>query len=212
MLRQAVNTVTLIALVNLTFAGCSKVVNIKLDEVAVDTPKRITGVVTKSGEDVTFDDKGGKYEPVHRLINGTDVHGVPFIGSLKELDSVRVIVRAEDSLSPFSISARHLPEYLRPLKADEIVNVRTLGGTTHRFWDGGRVNLLNRQILGLSITRSSLMIPFDSVAYVGVKRPDVLKSSLLTVGLVTVITVLIVVSDVSLLGTWDCDDCQRWQN
>ena len=212
MFRKSITLAILVAMNNLMFAGCSKVVNMRLDEVAVDTPKRITVVVTKTGEKVTFDDKGGKYEPVHRSINGTDVHGVPFIGSLKELDSVRLVDRAKDSQPPFSISARHLPEYLRPSKADEIVNVRTLSGTTHRFWDGGRVNPLNRQILGLSVTRSSLMIPFDSVAYVGVKRPDVLKSSLLTVGLVTVITVLIVVSDVSLLGNWVCDDCQRWRN
>ena len=212
MRTQITAPITLVTFINLLLAGCSKVVNIKLDEVAVDTPKRITGVVSKSGEELTFDEKGGKYDPGQRRITGADVDGERLIRSLKDLDTVRVVELREGSLSPFSISAQHLHEYLRPSKTDEIVNVRTLSGTTHRFWFGGRVNPLNRQILGLSMTRSSLMIPFDSVAYVGVKRPDELKTSLLIVGSLAVIAVLIVLSDVSFLPTWDCDDGQRWQN
>jgi hypothetical protein len=45
MTRRIVAAVTLTALVNLMIGGCSKVVNLKLDEVAVKRPNRIANAL-----------------------------------------------------------------------------------------------------------------------------------------------------------------------
>ena len=190
MVRQTIAILTMTAIVNLTFVGCSTVVNMRLDEVAVDTPKRITGVVSKSGEELTFDEKGGKYDPGQRRITGADADGERLIRSLKNLDIVRVVELREDSLSPLTVGARNFHDYIRPGKVDEIMSVETKNGITHKFWNFGRMDQLNRIIIGPSGTSTSLIIPFDSVAYVGVRRPDGPKTLLLVAGCLAVLTAL----------------------
>lgn len=191
MKTQITALITLVTFINLLFAGCSKVVNIKLDEVAVDTPRRITGVVTKSGEEVTFDKKGGKYDPGQRRITGADADGERLVKSLKELNSVRVVDPTEDGLSPVSVGARYFHDYIRPRKVDEIMSVKTKNGTTHKFWNFGRINPLNRTIIGPSGNSPSLIIPFDSVACVGIRKPDGPKTLLLVAGCLAVLTALL---------------------
>lgn len=183
MKTQITAFITLVTFMNLLFAGCSKVVNIKLDEVAVDTPERITGVVSKSGEEVTFDQKGGEYEPANRRITGTTTVGQHLSKSLSDLDSVRVVDPFRDDPSSISIVARNFHEFSRPEQTDKIASVETKQSAVYKFWSGGRIDPLNGVIFGLSDTRISLRIPFDSVAYVGVKRPDKVKTGLLITAL-----------------------------
>ncbi|MCX6833581.1 MAG: hypothetical protein NTW07_00355, partial [candidate division Zixibacteria bacterium] len=166
MLRRSTIYLLLIAMSNLMFAGCSKVVNLKLDEVAVDTPKRIAGVVSKSGDEVTFDKKGGEYEPANRRIIGTSRYGERVYKPLRTLDSVRLVSVIGEDQSPVTFGAASFDEYCKRPKADKIVAVVTVGLETHKFWDRCRIDTTNRMFLGPFSTRAIPNIPFDSVAYV----------------------------------------------
>jgi len=188
MKTQITALIALASFTNLLFAGCITVVKVKLDEVAVDTPKRITGAVSKTGEEVTFDKKGGEYEPAFRRITGTAEDGERFIKSLKNLDSVRVIDPAEDSLTSISIGARLFHEYIRPGKTDEIASVVTRDSATHKFWNSGQIDRRNKLILGQSDNGTTLKIPLDSVAYVGVRKQDIIKTGLCFTGCMVVLT------------------------
>jgi len=205
MKTQITAVIALVTFINLLFASCSKVVNITLNEVAVDAPKRITGVVSKSGDDVTFDKKGGRYEPTFRRITGVTADGVRVAKSLKALDSVRVVDFAEDSVAPITIVAPNFHDYMSPWQTDKLVSVVTKLGATHKFWSDGRIDTLNGVILGLSDTRISLRIPFDSVAYVGVKRPDKVRTGLLIIALtaLTIWGVSEMIGDIHLFD-FDC--------
>jgi hypothetical protein len=202
MTRKIVSVATLAALFNLNFVGCSKVVNLTLDEVAVDTPKRITAVVTKTGEKVTFDEKGGKYDRHQRRITGADVDGERLIRSLKVLDSVRVVDLTESSLPPISIVAQNFHDYMRPCHTDKLVSVVTKLGVTHKFSSGGLIDPLDRVVLGLSTTRTSMRIPFDSVDCVRVKKTDWVKTALLLTT-TTALIVVLVISSIHPSIPWD---------
>ena len=189
MTRKIIAAATLTALVNLTFAGCSKVVSLKLDEVAVDTPKRITGVVPKSGEEITFDAKGGDYDPAHRRIVGTERYGDQVLKPLSTLDSVRLVSAVGDGQSLISMDASRFYEYSKRPKTDKIVAVVTTNLKTHRFWDRCRIDPLNRLFLGPFETGRIPSIPFDSVAYVRARVPDHTATAfLVTMCVVTVAT------------------------
>lgn len=181
MLKRSTIYLLLIAMSNLMFAGCSKVVNLKLEEVAVDTPKEIIGVVSKSGEEVTFDQKGGKYEPVIRRITGTSRYGERVFKWLSTLDSVRLVSTVGDDRSPVTVGAASFEKYCKRPKADKIVAVVTVGLETHKFWDRCRIDTLNRMFLGPFQTRVIPNIPFDGVAYVKVKVPDHTASATLVI-------------------------------
>ena len=212
MKTQIITLVTVTAFFNLTLGGCSKVVNVRLDEVAVDTPKRIIGVVAKSGEEETFDTKGGTYEPSNRRITGVAANGERLVVPLNELDSVRVTEPASDSLSPFSIGARGFHEYIKPKKTNEIVSVETQQSVVYKFWSGCRIDQTNRVVTGLSKSMTVLRIPFDSVAFVGVKRTDWGKTSGFIVGYAVAFTALLLYAWSHIPLEVDRNECPGWQN
>jgi hypothetical protein len=177
MVRQTIAILTMTAIANLIVGGCSKVVNMRLDEVGVDTPKRITGVVAKSGQDVTFDQKGGEYDPSHKHIAGTTSDGRRLNKWLKDLDTVRVASSVDSAFTPNSIAAGRFHEYCRP-KVDNILSVETRQSMVHKFWSGGRIDRSRRLVEGLSISGTTLRIPFDSIAYIGVKKTDWVKTGI----------------------------------
>jgi hypothetical protein len=94
---------------------------------------------------------------------------------------------------------------MSPWQTDKLVSVATKPGATHKFWSGGRIDPLNGVIVGLSDTRISLRIPFDSVAYVGVKRPDKVRTGLLITALtaLTIWGVSEMIGDIHLFD-FDC--------
>lgn len=201
MKTQVISSLTLIALLNLTFAGCSKVVNLRLDEVAVDTPRRITGIVPKSSENVTFDNEYGKYDRRQRRITGVSTDSLRVKESLRDLDSVRVVDLGEDSAAPISIVAQNFHGYMRPYHTDKLVSVVTKLGVTHKFSSGGLIDPLDRVVLGLSTTRTSMRIPFDSVDCVRVKKTDWVKTALLLTTTAVIVVLAITSMDVSI--RWD---------
>jgi hypothetical protein len=190
MMKRMLMYMLMVAMTNLTFGGCSSVVNIPLDEVKCKRPKRIDGFVTKSGEVLTFDRNGGEYEPAFKRISGKTAEGESVIKPLMGLDSVRVIVPTGDSLSPISIGARFFNEYSRPGKTDVIVSVLTKDSIAHKFWVSAEIDPQNKMIFGLSEARTSLIIPFDSVTCVGIRKPDAVKTGLLITGCLVVLTAM----------------------
>jgi len=179
MMNQTIAVLTLTALVNLTLGGCSKVVNMRLDEVAVDTPKRIIGVVGKAGDEVTFDQKGGNYEPAERLISGTSRYGEKVLKPLRTLDSVRLASPVDKGQAPVTVEAARFHGYSKRPGLDKIVAVVTTDSVTHRFWNSCRIDTLNGMFMGPFETSAQLHLPFDSVAYVKAIVPDRTGSAIL---------------------------------
>lgn len=178
MTRRILAVITLAALFNLTLGGCSKVVKINPEEIEIDTPKRITGVVLKSGKEVTFDSTGGDYNPAHRRISGESLDGTYLVEPLSKLDIVKAVDLAEDSLSSFSLRARNLHEYLRPKQNEKIISVITKQSIEHKFWSGCRIDPVNNAVFGLTTRDSTLRIPIDSVAFFGVKKRDWVRTTI----------------------------------
>jgi hypothetical protein len=184
MLRQAVNTVTLTALVNLTFAGCTKNVALNLSETSRPSDERIIGITSKDHTEFVFDSIGGRYDPSRKTISGITVERTHLVKRIDELRDVTVINQIALNIPPIVIKANEYAERLRSDKPCRIQALATKQGKAVWFdKNGGRIDVTRSVVVGFSREGSHLEIPFEDVDYVRITKSNILGTALLTVAI-----------------------------
>jgi len=208
MIRKMIAVITLAALFNTLFAGCSKIVTVKLNETHNVSHEQIVGVTLKNGSEITFDERGGQYNPSAKTVAGVTPQGQHIEINLRDLEWLKVIDLAADAPLQMSINAKDFHGHLKQQQPKAIVAVVTKNGESHQFMFGnGRIDARERVVYGLSGHNTVIEVPFSEVSHVKIRRFDRTKTLILVAGVLTALTVAFAL-------TWEMfpeDTDQRFQ-
>lgn len=89
MTSRAIIIIVLIAFTNLLLGGCTKIVKRQFDETGNNPKRNISSVVTKQGEEVKFDDRGGTMDNERKAVTDKIDHGLPVSIALAEVELLK---------------------------------------------------------------------------------------------------------------------------
>jgi hypothetical protein len=183
MVKRTISMLTLTALVNLTFAGCTRTVTVSLYESGELRHNAITGVVLKNGEQENFNERGGQFNAGHEEISGITTHRDTAEFELDELSHVKTIARVSGLAMPCNVPSRYFPGYYKIPKPGKITYVITSDGARHVFdRRGGDINVATRTLTGSDQFDQPYSVAWDDVDLVGVKKPDKVVTGLIILG------------------------------
>lgn len=199
MLKQTIISVTLVAMINLMFAGCATYTKMSVSDVLRSNHKRIGEVTTIDGERIVFDSAGAKYLNDSKSIVGLAQDGTRAQRFTRDLDKVTLVDPTRQDTLPLVLPAAQLVPHLSQKRFDRIVSLVTKQGEQFRFNSlGATIDRPNQTISGMSanlqsarhsltqsgvtsvssshayggnpFVYSAVAVPFDSVEYVEVHR------------------------------------------
>ena len=193
MIIRTCAVVTLIAMANMLFSGCTKTITRTLQSTGEYTSLRIIGVTLLTGEEIKFGDPSGRYHQSTGLVTGLMVNGERFHRKLNELKSVTVIDLSAEEPLPAVIEADDFGKSHKTQETKKIAAVVTHDGRQVEFnHAGGRIDPRNRVVIGRARDGSPVSIAFDDVKYVKVKKTNTTVTLILTA--LTVLTIISIVT------------------
>jgi hypothetical protein len=196
----------LAAFFNTLFTGCSKVVNLPLEETYNVSHEQIVGITLKNGSEVIFDQHGGRYSPAGNAVTGVTPEGRRIEKTLRDLSYVKVIDLDADQGLPMAVDVEYFHDWRENAAPKNIAGVVTNQGQTHKFKFGnGRIDADQKVVVGFSQEDTWIAIPFDDVAYVQTKVRDGRKTALL-VGVYVVASFALLVYSMHDLDMSNIDD------
>jgi len=189
-MKRIVSVVTLTALINLMLGGCTKTVTVSLYESGHLRHNAITGVVMKTGEQATFNERGGQFNAGRSAVTGVTADDDSSCYRLDDLSSVKTIARVSGLMMSCDIPSCVFPAYFKNPKPGKITSVLARDGLRHEFDSrGGSIDVAAGTISGYNRFKTPFSVALDDVDLVGVKKPDRLANTLLIVGVTGAITV-----------------------
>lgn len=185
MTRKILAAITLAALFNTLFTGCSKMVNLKLYENNYTINEKIVGITLKDGSEITFDERGARYSQFGSIVSGNTPDGRPIEKTLRDVSSVKLIDPDTGQQGLVSVDAQYFHDWHEKAAPKNIAAVVTNQGETRKFKFGNaRIDADQKAVLGFSEEDTWIAIPFDSVDHLRIRVPDGRKTTLLVVGCV----------------------------
>ncbi|UCG62958.1 MAG: hypothetical protein JSV52_06665 [Candidatus Zixiibacteriota bacterium] len=181
--------VVITILVAVSLSGCTKTALMPGSEIRIAPPAVVTTVKLDSGEQITFDQAGGRFHQAAAAIQGKSTDGTRQTVRISDIDSVYFTV-ATDS-STHCQSANDFKEQQKRANRDTVKGRIKAASTSDTYieFDGsyGRIDTLNYALVGNAKSGEPVQLPLKSVTSVKVRRIDGLKTGLLLGGIAVLI-------------------------
>ncbi|UCE24273.1 MAG: hypothetical protein JSU74_13440 [Candidatus Zixiibacteriota bacterium] len=163
----------------LVISGCtgrptSRTYRMRIDEVRIPPRVKVSKALLKDGSHLVFDSSGGWYLLRAEMIQGTTVDGLRQQAKIKDIDSVFFTIEgdtAQHTRTGRAFKDEQKRTYRDTIKGDiKAVATRYQEINFNRHY--GKIDSLNRAVVGVTNANENVSIPFDSVYALKVERPD----------------------------------------
>ena len=170
MQKKCISVIVLFVFLHSLFVGCVKTTTVpraELDEKA--TKCCVQEVVLATGEKYEFNDPGGKYNVVSRLITGTLNDGRKFFLDLTNEKIKEIRISTEQTISRLELARN----------PDQTIYEIMVGNKIYTFdQNGGRLQSEVETIYGTTTTGIEIDVPIEDILNVKLKQPDPEKTGM----------------------------------
>ena len=173
-LKKTVCLILLATFVNLML-GCWSQVYVPKDELNI-VQETITGLVLRSGEQVNFDEYGGRYDKSQKLFKGATKDGHKVSYSLFDVAKVK-LERLEDGKSKRSIwTASQYVTFGSAQYSEKIVGAVLLSGDVVKFGEPSpRLDPEANSLVATTADGINVRLSLDDILYFQVQKIDTMK-------------------------------------
>lgn len=165
----------LVAVILLTFVGCSKNHYFPIEEIPTPSLNKISGLTLNDSTEVEFNRTGGSYNAKKNSIEGTTEKNVNTRHKISEIEFVKVQNKKDDSLGSNIVASKYKLLADAELKNQKNYNVSAViknDGREIKFKGGnGEIDYNQQTISGRDKNHKLHVLKFDEVVKVGVSKP-----------------------------------------
>ena len=194
--QKCISMIVLFTFLHYVVVGCVKTTSVPKVDINVETAECcVHQLVLTTGEKYEFDEPGGQYAAISRLITGTLNDGRKFYLDLTN-DNLREI-RTSTGQTISRVELARNPE--------QTISEIMVGNTIYTFdQNGGKVQAEVAVIHGILYTGEEIYVPIEDIVYVNVKRVDAEKSAAVGVGVLGGILIVVAAVVIIAVATFSC--------
>ena len=170
MQKKCISVIVLFVFLHSLFVGCVKTTTVPMAELDEKATKCcVQEVVLATGEIYEFNDPGGKYNVVSRLITGTLNDGRKFFLDLTNEKIKEIRISTEQTISRLELARN----------PDQTIYEIMVGNKIYTFdQNGGRLQSEVETIYGTTTTGIEIDVPIEDILNVKLKQPDPEKTGM----------------------------------